>query len=1545
MRPRLPYAVTAAVILTAPALTAAPIITEFLTNNNIGIFDEDIIRQDWIEIHNPDLVDADLSGYHLTDDALLPTRWTFPVGVTIAPGGYLVVFASSKNRTVAGAPLHTNFSLSSAGEDLQLNAPGGTPVVSGWAPYPVQSGDVSYGLLAATAGAGSAFFTTPTPGALNNSAGAPAESVVFTPPSKAFNNGTTQNVALSVTSPTAVVRFTTNRSLPIGVAGITGSYTADAATDVCTMTAHGLSQNDMVRVSGPAPLVASVNYFVAVLSANTFKLAIEPGGPPIDLTAGGTHTLRRDAFAATAATTDVFTTPVANTFFGGDPVQVSTTGTLPGGVVAGTTYYVVFSSTSSFRLSASPALTPILDITTAGTGIHTVFRTPSPAYTTRIPVTINTRVRARAFEAGRPPGPPISEMYFAIDANAQNFTSPLPIVLTHTWNTPMSSDVVVPGHVLIFEPKATDDLARLTNLPDLASPCALERRGSSTAGDPKYSMACEMQDEFGIDQNRSPLGLPGESDWIMHAPYNFDRSLMHNDLIYRMSNDIGRYAVRTKFIEHFHNVQSATNTVEGTTATGAAPSGDYFGVYSFMEKITRGNNRVDVENLTIADNAAPAVQGGYMFKVDRLDAGEGGITPLAGQSFGPVNQMGYVNPREVSLDPFKRITTAQSTYLRGHIGEAWSVLNNLSLFMDPVNGYAKYFDAHAAVDHQLLNIMTKNADANRLSAYWHKPRFGKITAGPIWDFDRAEGSTDGRDFRWDTWRGDVGDLGTDFFHYPWFNEMFKDPNFWQLFIDRYHLWRQGPWSTASVHARIDEFVAQVNPGDTTTTPAKRNIARWGQTPRGAGSNTAITNNTFNGTYPGEIAWLKHWWASRLNFMDNQFTRPATASQPSGPVPAGSSITLTSPSLATTGVKIYYTTNDADPRPRATVTLAPGGGFTTIATMMSDIGTVRTIVPTSNATGAGPTAPNNTGTEWRGADLNGNGSNQDDFNDSTWFTNPAGTLNGVGYDDTVPAGTGTDYLPFISVRWNGTSFHNATVPAPVPLPVSPIATHTVMRSGFINGTNYAGNQSCYLRFPFTVTAGDLALAATAGNRLVLQMRHDDGFVAWINGTELTTARVNAPAIANLAFNSAASATFADTSAVQYTDYIITSFLSALHVGENVLAIHGLNSGLSSSDLIMGAKIIVQGPPPPFTPDLDPAAVEFTVPIVINAPTALYVRTVNPVRPSDPPTQSGGGTGSVPNGSNWSAPTVLYYFPGAVAASQASIQITEVHYHPPPPSPDEVLNGWTNSNDFEFIRLTNTGAAPVDLTGIYFSNGLEFTAVPGLQNWLPAGASVVVVENTAAFISRYGTSFTILGEFNGELDDGGEHIVLNDKTRAIISDFIYGDGSGPGDNWPAAPDNGYSLIHVSGDQNLPANWRVSHDPGGSAVTNFARWQRRYFADGDIPNQGMAADTDGDGLNNLGEYAAGTDPRTSGAAEQSIALAADSQPGRASFVRRAGTTDLTWIIESSTDPRASWTPIGGGPLSTVSNGNDTETLTYSAPGAPVGIRLFLRARVTSP
>jgi hypothetical protein len=125
--------------------SAQPIISEFMAQNDTVLADEDEGFSDWVEIYNPGPGSTNLNGFYLTDDASNLTKWRLP-SQSISAGGYLVVFASGKNRAVAGAPLHTSFSLDADGEYLALIASNGTTVVSSFGPaFPKQYPDVSYG--------------------------------------------------------------------------------------------------------------------------------------------------------------------------------------------------------------------------------------------------------------------------------------------------------------------------------------------------------------------------------------------------------------------------------------------------------------------------------------------------------------------------------------------------------------------------------------------------------------------------------------------------------------------------------------------------------------------------------------------------------------------------------------------------------------------------------------------------------------------------------------------------------------------------------------------------------------------------------------------------------------------------------------------------------------------------------------------------------------------------------------------------------------------------------------------------------------------------------------------------------------------------------------------------------------------------------------------------------------------------------------------------------------------------------------------------------
>jgi len=108
--------------------------------------DEDNDTSDWIEIGNLGDEPADLQGWYLTDDPLNLRKWRFPAR-TVPSGGFLVVFASGKNRAPEAGELHTNFKLDSDGEYLALVRPDGvTPAVEFSPAFPSLRANISYGL-------------------------------------------------------------------------------------------------------------------------------------------------------------------------------------------------------------------------------------------------------------------------------------------------------------------------------------------------------------------------------------------------------------------------------------------------------------------------------------------------------------------------------------------------------------------------------------------------------------------------------------------------------------------------------------------------------------------------------------------------------------------------------------------------------------------------------------------------------------------------------------------------------------------------------------------------------------------------------------------------------------------------------------------------------------------------------------------------------------------------------------------------------------------------------------------------------------------------------------------------------------------------------------------------------------------------------------------------------------------------------------------------------------------------------------------------------
>lgn len=138
--------------------------------------------------------------------------------------------------------------------------------------------------------------------------------------------------------------------------------------------------------------------------------------------------------------------------------------------------------------------------------------------------------------------------------------------------------------------------------------------------------------------------------------------------------------------------------------------------------------------------------------------------------------------------------------------------------------------------------------------------------------------------------------------------------------------------------------------------------------------------------------------------------------------------------------------------------------------------------------------------------------------ASWIS---GTGQGVGYDN------GSGYLPFITT-----------------------SVLTDMRG---NGT------SAFIRLPFDLTDASTITA------LSFTFRYDDGFVAYLNGTEI--ANRNVPA--NPAWDDVANSNISESANFETID--VSAFLTDLQNGGNVLAIHGLNRSSGSSDFLIDVEL--------------------------------------------------------------------------------------------------------------------------------------------------------------------------------------------------------------------------------------------------------------------------------------------------------------------------------------------------------------------------------------
>jgi hypothetical protein len=1415
---------------------ASPVISEFLADPDPGrsLADEDGEAHDWVEIANDGTEPVDLAGFGLSDELTVPMKWVFPSRV-LAPGGRLLVFASGKNRRPASGELHANFALEAGGEVLVLSGPDGVVVDGFSAGYPAQREGVTYGRarpLSETRLAG---------------LGTPCRYRVATGPLTGWQQRTYADGTWA--SGTLAVGF-----------DLDGTYAPVIGAGSDTRQAmYNLRSSAYVRVPFTVADPARVQ-------ALELRMKYDDG---FDAYVNGVKTASR--YMPEVAAWDSFATQNRIDALN-DRYEVFDIRAAIGTLVAGQNVLAIQGSnftTNGLDFLVDPELWIFED--QGGPGFDGYFEVPTPGapnhravlgfvedtkfsfnrgfYTAPIDVTITTATPGATIRYtldGEPPTATTGLVY----------AGPVRVASSQTVRAAAFKDgyrqTDVDAHTYLFTADVRTQPEMLPSVVNAPAYTAAIEPGLRSL--PVMALSLRDSDFFGENGIYTIASLSGRAQEVEVSVEYF--------------NPADGRSVQTGAGIRIHGGNARTHPKKPLRLYFR----DAYGDRKLDFPLFDGSPVASFDQLLLRPGGHDSWSLADVFGVESTDLPPH-ATFMRDQFLRRTeNEMGLLSPRGRYVNLFINgrywglydlHERANATFFADHLGgdeEDFDVVHHPEFVGDTysvVDGTGASWDALVAraasgaqatsafseisemlviddfIDHMIVRMWSGDYD-------W---------CGPI--FRGAEDVTVFGSKNWYAGRRARGGLPDGYRLFTWDGEMSMGNH---LMINL---------SGFPVAQRVTNF--DLTRANDAGSPAglydalKRNAAfrvRFGDrlqkhffnggamTTQANGARWSAMESEIAGAVIGESARWGHettttltrdgHWRPEVAWMRNTFIPGRNATLLAQFRAAGLWPLTAAPVFSQFGGVI-----PDDGSFRLTVT-GPAGAtvyFTTdgsdpylpptseITTLIGEEASVSVLVPTEENGGVA-------------------------LGESWWDTAPPGNAeawidgtNGVGYE-TSPQ----DYADLIRTEVS---------------------------------SMYRTNGSVFIRIPFEV-ADAVTLAGI--ERLSLKMRYDDGFVAYLNGQRVASA--NAPLVLTAA--SVATDNHPDPEAVVFEEFDISASLSALRIGSNLLAIHGLNDGVGSSDLLIQA-VLEAGRDTPGGPS--PGAIPYSGPVALNQPGVVRARAA-----------SAGG--------EWS-PLTEARFVQTIPASAANLVVSEIAYRPLGPSTAaEAASGAMDRGAFEFIEVTNVSAGRIDLGGVMFTAGITFDFTGSGAATLGPGERAVVVANRAAFSARYGAT-VVAGEFSGStsLANEGEFLQLTAADGSVILGFSYDDQA----PWPESADGlGFTLELIDPasrpDPSNPRHWRASLDvggtPGGFEVSDAESWAARYFDPGApdfAARSAPEADPDGDGLVNRWEYLFASPPTipngsglraglTSEEGDSYLWIEADVRPGTAASVGAETSTDLT-------------------------------------------------------
>ena len=339
----------------------------------------------------------------------------------------------------------------------------------------------------------------------------------------------------------------------------------------------------------------------------------------------------------------------------------------------------------------------------------------------------------------------------------------------------------------------------------------IKGRGNSTWGLPKKPYSLKLTEK------KSLLGMPSHKRWALLANYS-DKTLLRTETAFKLSSMLDNLAwtPRSQQVDLYLNSQ-------------------YKGVYQLTEAIKLDENRV---NVTEIKKGTPS--GGYILEIDVRE----------GEVFNFRTTQGIVFCCSDPDDGLDKIINGDTRSLFEKIQEDVQAAEDALYsagYADPDTGYRHYLDVDSFIDWYLVNEITKNNDAVFFASVfmYYDPVKEKYCMGPVWDFDISLGNID--------YNGSDNPVNFWIKNSPWIARLFEDPWFVSQVKAR---WNQKKAEFNSIPQFIDQRASYLAIAQTF------NFRKWTILDKIVWPNPQI-----NGSYYGEIAYMKSWLTTRLNWLD------------------------------------------------------------------------------------------------------------------------------------------------------------------------------------------------------------------------------------------------------------------------------------------------------------------------------------------------------------------------------------------------------------------------------------------------------------------------------------------------------------------------------------------------------------------------------------------------------------------------------------------------------------------------------------------------------